>query len=169
MKRALLVIDMQNDYLWDERKKKFNYDTSLIVRNVNNTINKYKNECDVIYISHLIQNIITNRLLFGFSIEGTLGAELYDGLDVVSDFKFNKYFPDAYKMKEFKKFMEEKEYEEVILCGLDQCGCVYHTAMGALKVTKNVSIVTEATACRYSKEKYDKVRNKLELLGVKFI
>lgn len=169
MKKALLVIDMQNDYLWDERKKKFNYNTSLIVENVNNTINKYKNECDIIYISHLIQNIITNRLLFGFSIEGTLGAKLYDGLDVVSNFKFNKYFSDAYKMKEFKKFMEENEYEEVILCGLDYCGCIYHTAMGALKKTKNVSIVAEATACIYSKEKYDKTRNKLELLGVKFI
>ena len=37
MKKALLVIDMQNDYLWDKRKTKFNYDSSL-VKSVNNTI-----------------------------------------------------------------------------------------------------------------------------------
>ena len=102
MKKALLVIDMQNDYLWDNRKKKFDYNTDELVGNVNKTIDKYKNECDIIYISHLIQNIITNRLIFGFSIEGTEGAELYSKLNIVSDLKFNKYFGNAYKSKNLK-------------------------------------------------------------------
>ncbi len=34
-KKALIVIDMQNDYLWPERKKKFSYDTDTLVGNVN--------------------------------------------------------------------------------------------------------------------------------------
>ena len=169
MKKALLVIDMQNDYLWDKRKKKFNYDTEKIVNNVNETINKLKGECDIIYISHLIQNIFTNRLLFDFSIEGTKGAELYDKLNVISNLKYNKYFSDAYKTKSFREYMESKHYEEVYLCGLDQCGCVYHTSLGALKNTPKVSIVKDATACRYSKEKCEKYRNKLIEMGVKFI
>lgn len=169
MKKALLVIDMQNDYLWDNRKKKFDYNTDELVGNVNKTIDKYKNECDIIYISHLIQNIITNRLIFGFSIEGTEGAELYSKLNIVSDLKFNKYFGNAYKSKKFKDYMHNKKYVEIVLCGLDQCGCVYHTAMGALEETKNVSIIKEATGCRYPLKKYNKIVKKLSALGVKFI
>ena len=31
VKKALVVIDMQNDYLWEKRKKKFTYDTEELV------------------------------------------------------------------------------------------------------------------------------------------
>ena len=49
--KALLVIDMQNDYLWDRRKAKFSYPTDALVSAVNGAIAKYQSEgCDVIYI-----------------------------------------------------------------------------------------------------------------------
>ena len=169
MKKALLVIDMQNDYLWKDRQKKFTYNTDELVNNVNKAIDEYKDECDIIYISHLIQNFATNRLLFGFSIQGTKGAELYDKLSIISDLKFDKYFGDAFTSKMFKEHMKNGNYEEVILCGLDQCGCVYHTAIGAIKTKYKVSIIEKATGCRYSKEKCDKYKNKLTSQGVKFI
>lgn len=96
MKKALLIIDIQNDYLWEKKLKKFNYDTKNIINNINKTINNYKEECDIIYISHLINNIITNKIIFGFSIKGTEGAKLYKGLNIVSDLKFDKYLSDAF-------------------------------------------------------------------------
>lgn len=168
MKKALLVIDMQNDYLWDKRKTKFNYDSSL-VKSVNNTISKYKDECDVIYISHLIHNFPTNRLLFGFSIKGTEGAELYSKLNIVSDLKFDKYFGNTYTSSSFKKHMRNEKYDAVLLCGLDQCGCIYHTALGALKEKSSVFVISDAVGCRYSDEKRDRFKNKLLSLGVKYI
>ena len=39
MKKALLVIDIQNDYFWDKRLKKFNYDTNKVITSINNIIN----------------------------------------------------------------------------------------------------------------------------------
>ena len=169
MNKALLIIDMQNDYLWDKRKKKFSYNTEELVNNVNNTINRYKKDCDIIYISHLIQNLPTNKFLFGFSIEGTKGAELYDKLKIVSNLKFNKYFGDAYTSKAFDEHIEKNNYDTVYICGLDECGCVYHTAKGALKRHKEVYIIKDATACRYSKNKLNKKRNELISLGIKYI
>lgn len=169
MKKALLVIDMQNDYLWEKRKSKFTYNTEVLVSNVNKTIKKYKEECDVIYVSHLIQNIITNRILFGYSIENTKGAELYSGLNIVSNLKFNKYFSNAYKSKKFYEHMKKSNYDEIILCGLDLCGCVYYTSLGALKENKKVYIVENATGCKFSKQRYEKIKNKLKKLGVTFI
>ena len=38
MKTALLVIDMQNDYLWEKRKPIFAYDTERLVAAVNELI-----------------------------------------------------------------------------------------------------------------------------------
>ena len=38
MDDLILVIDMQNDYLWENRKKKFSYNTKVLVDNVNETI-----------------------------------------------------------------------------------------------------------------------------------
>ena len=34
-KKALLVIDIQNDYFWEKRKKIFTYDTDKLVGNIN--------------------------------------------------------------------------------------------------------------------------------------
>lgn len=169
MEKALLVIDIQNDYLWEKRKNKFTYDTEKIIKSINKTINKCKKDHDIIYISHLINNFPTNKLLFGFSIKGTEGAELYSKLNIVSNLKFDKYFSDAYKSKKFRNYMKKQNYKEVALCGLDQCGCVYHTALGALKETSKVYIIKESTACRYSKERLNKTVNELKSLGVTFI
>ena len=41
-RKALLVIDMQRDYLWDKRKTMFSYNTNELVGNVNNAIHYYK-------------------------------------------------------------------------------------------------------------------------------
>jgi len=84
-----LVIDLQNDYLWEKRKKQFNYNTDNLAENINRLIERYDSEGhDVIYIAHVIQNIWTNRLLFGHSLKGTEGAKFYGGLRIVSDYYF---------------------------------------------------------------------------------
>ena len=79
-KKALIVIDMQNDYLWDKRKPMFSYNTDDLVGSVNSAISAYKeNGYDIIYIEQMFPNIITNKWFIGFSIKGTEGAELYGG------------------------------------------------------------------------------------------
>ncbi|MBR6383276.1 MAG: isochorismatase family protein, partial [Lachnospiraceae bacterium] len=75
MKKALLVIDMQNDYLWSKRKEMFTYNTDELVKNVNEAIESYKNDgFDIIYIKHILPKIMWG---VGFSIKGTEGAEMY--------------------------------------------------------------------------------------------
>ena len=62
-KKALIIIDMQKDYLWDKRKPIFNYDTESLVGNVNRVIDLYKNEgYDIIYIKYnrFIKKLILN-------------------------------------------------------------------------------------------------------------
>lgn len=71
-KKALVVIDMQNDYLWENRKAKFSYNTAKLVNAVNRAISSYKEKgYDIIYIAQMFPNIITNKWFIGFSIKGT--------------------------------------------------------------------------------------------------
>ncbi len=170
MKKALLVIDMQNDYLYVKRKPNFAYNTEELVGNVNELIREYKdNGCDVIYIRHIIQNLPTNRLLFGYSLAGTEGAELYGGLDIVSDYVFDKLLGDALSNKELLKLVREKGYDSLCLCGLDECGCVTSTALGAAKRGIKAEIIRKGTATVFPEKKINKARIKLEKAGVSYV
>lgn len=170
MDTALIVIDMQNDYLYEKRKAKFSYNTAELTANVNKLIHQYSdNGCDVIYIRHIIQNLPTNRLLFGFSIAGTEGAELYSGLDIVSDYCFDKLVGDALTNKKLMEHIQKKGIKRLHLCGLDECGCVASTALGAAKRGINVEIIRNGTATVFPVNKINNAREKLNKAGVKYL
>lgn len=170
MKTALIVIDMQNDYLYEKRKAVFSYNTDELVASVNELIHQYKDSgCDVIYIRHIIQNLPTNRLLFGYSIAGTEGAELFSGLDTVSEYCFDKLVGDALSNKKLQELIQEKGYEALHLCGLDECGCVTSTALGAAKRGLKTEIIRKGVATVFSQKKVGKARKKLNKAGIKYI
>ncbi|SFD35453.1 cysteine hydrolase family protein [Ruminococcus albus] len=169
-KKALLVIDMQNDYLWAKRKPMFSYDSENLVSSVNETVARHKaSGDDIIYIGQVFPNIITNRLIIGFSIKGTKGAELYSGLDVVSQLYFEKNLPNTFTSKSFKEHLSNNKYSSFTVCGLDLCGCVGATAKGALRTGAEVFLDVKSTGCRFSAEKAQKRKSELIRKGVKFI
>lgn len=169
-KTALIVIDMQNDYLWEKRKSRFSYDSPQLTAAVNGLIHRYAAEgSDVIYIRHIIQNLPTNRLLFGYSIAGTEGAELYGGLDIVTELCYDKLFGDALTNKELLALIRERGYTELHLCGLDECGCVTATALGAAKRGITAKVVRAGTATVFPEKKVAKARKKLAEAAVEFI
>lgn len=168
--KALVVIDMQNDYLWKKRKTMFSYNTEKLVDSVNNAIEVYmKKGYDIIYIAQIFPNIITNKWFIGFSIKGTEGAELYDKLKVVSELYFEKNFSDTYSSKPFLEHMKKKGYSEVVLCGLDECGCVGATAKGAVKTGVNVRVLENCIGTRFDSDKVQRMRDSLASLGVQYI
>lgn len=166
-KKALLVIDLQNDYLWEKRKRIFTYDTDQLVGDVNRLIASYKDKgYDIIYIKHILPKILWG---VDFSIEGTEGAELYPGLEIVSDLCFEKNHSDTYTAKAFREHMKEQGYKEVAICGLDECGCVGATAKGAVKTGVKVFMIENCIGRRFPDEKVQKMRKELKGLGVKYI
>jgi nicotinamidase-related amidase len=137
---------------------------------VNDLIHKYNAEgSDVIYIRHIIQDLPTNRLIFGYSIAGTEGAELYDRLDLVSELCFDKLLSDALTNKKLLEYVRANGYDVLHLCGLDECGCVAATALGAAKRGISAEIVRRGTATVLPEKKVSKVREKLAKAGIKYI
>ena len=165
--KALLVIDMQNDYLWDKRKSMFTYDTDKLVDDVNQAILTYKESgYDIIYIKHILPKVMWG---VGFSIKGTEGAEIYPGLNLVSELVFEKKHSDTYKAKDFRQHMEKQGYNEVVLCGLDECGCVGATAKGAARTGVKVFMLKDCIGRRFPDEKVQKMRADLKALGIQYI
>ena len=137
---------------------------------MNGAVKEYsENGWDVIYIAQMFPNLPTNRWLIGFSIKGTEGAELYGGMDKVSDLYFEKNLPDTYSSRAFREHMKKQGYTEVVLCGLDECGCVGATAKGAAKTGVKVYILEDCIGCRFPEKKQKKMREKLRALGVEYI
>lgn len=170
MKKALLVIDMQNDYLWERRKPQFAYDTAQLTAAVNALIRDYHGRgCEVIYIRHIIQNLPTNRLLFGYSLAGTEGAELYGGLELVSEAVFDKLVGDALSSAALREHLRQSGVEALDLCGLDACGCVAATALGAAKRGFAVQILRRGTATVFPEGKVARARAKLAKAGVPIV
>lgn len=166
-KKALIVIDLQNDYLWDKRKPMFTYDTDKLIGNVNRAIAEYKEKgYDIIYIKHILPKILWGA---GFSIKGTEGAELYGGLDIVSDLCFEKNRSDTYTAKAFREYMQKQNYTGVAICGLDECGCVGATAKGAAKTGIEVVMLQNCIGSRFPDAKVQKMRNELRALGAVYV
>lgn len=170
MNIALLVIDMQNDYLCEKRMKRFAYDTEGLVARVNGLIHRYSAAGrDVIYIRHIIQNLPTNRLIFGYSLADTKGAELYGGLEVVSENVFDKLVGDALTNRKLLALIRNRGYERLHLCGLDECGCVAATALGAKKRGIEAEIQREGTDTVFEGRKVARTREKLREAGIRYI
>ena len=62
MDTALIVIDMQNDYLYEKRMPKFSYNTAELTANVNKLIHQYKdNGCEKSLTSFIFSSIACPR------------------------------------------------------------------------------------------------------------
>lgn len=81
------------------------------------------------------------KKIFGSSLRGTQGAKLYDKLDIVSNYYFEKLLPSAFSSRKFAKFIKDKEYNSVAICGIDECGCVFTTANDAIKHGLSVEMI----------------------------
>ena len=164
---ALLVIDMQNDYLWTKRKKMFTYDTDDLVLNVNKAIETYREKgYDIIYIKHILPRLLWG---VGFSVRGTEGAEMYSGINIVSDYIFEKNFSDAFTSNPFREHVKKSGYTEIVICGVDECGCVGATAKGAVKAGIKVKMLGDAIGRRFPEKKIKEMRESLISLGVEYI
>ena len=62
MKTALLVIDMQNDYLWEKRKPIFAYDTERLVAAVNELIHLESPSVHAEFINARYSDFVSTRI-----------------------------------------------------------------------------------------------------------
>lgn len=169
MKKALLVIDLQEDYVGEKRNKKiFKYNSQELLEKINLKINESKEEGMVIYISNIFNNTLFNRVIFRYGIENTNGSKLVQGLNIISDVTFNKSKGNAFTNPSLVSFLKGNDVGELELVGVDGGGCVGLTAKGGAKLGFKINIINNCVGTAFTK-RAEKLNKVLREIGVNFI
>ncbi|MBB6214767.1 nicotinamidase-related amidase [Anaerosolibacter carboniphilus] len=172
--KALLVIDIQEDYTGITAKSPFPYkDSERLITTVNKIIeDASKKNMPIVYIRQefdgFLGKIISRVVGHGTAIKGKPGTELDKRITIMSNHFFSKPMPDAFSNPKLEAFLAEQQVKELYLVGLDAAGCVYHTAKGALKHGYNVSIFKDGIVL-LNENKWDSLLNKFEQDSVTLI
>ena len=155
MKKALVVIDIQNDITKNYKE---------IIGNINASIDwAVKNDVHVVYIRH--ENLSAGTRTFK---PNTRGAELAPDLKIVSDHVFTKSKGNALTSEEFAAFISKNEIHEFYLTGADAVACVKSTCYNLTKAGYQVIVLSDCVTS-YDKKKIDEMLRYYESKGSKVI
>lgn len=145
MKRAVLVIDMINDFVYG---KLGGEDAQEIVPTVEKFLKKMREkEVSIIYTQDAHHEDDPEMGVWGeHAMEGEEGAETIEELEGLSDHivKTNNY--DAFFRTELEDLLEEKCIEQLILIGVSTDICVQNTAAGAFFRGYDIIVLEDCTA-----------------------
>lgn len=141
MKKALLVIDLQNDYF--EGGKFPLWNTEKTLANVVTAINKANSKgVPVIHIQHIAD---PKAGIAPFFNEGTEGAKIKsEVLNAAPHGKIViKYYADSFYQTNLEEVLTELGVEELLVCGMMTQNCVTHTAISKDAEKYKVTIIPE--------------------------
>ena len=167
VKKALLVIDMQNVCVGENHAAYFKYDNEILLQAVNEVIDANESNV-VIYIKNVMKKSLINKLAPFQAYEGTEEVELVSKLHGVSNYVFTKYEGNAFSNHKLNDFLKEHKIECVEVVGVDGGGCVALTALGAIKEGYSVIVNETAIGTMFNKNK-EKYFKKLREADAKFI
>ena len=154
--KALLVIDMQENYLGKNAKS--HYDAEGLIQNINRRIA----ECQEIkeIIIYIVNRFFYQRKAFR--------PQLADGLTAASELLFEKQHADCFSNPDLVRFLEENSVDEVEVVGIDGQFCVGMSALGAVKHGLTAIFNSECVGVK-NKAGFQKMKDRLEKAKVIFI
>lgn len=167
MKKALLVIDMQNVCVGKNHAEYFKYNNAVLVEAVNGVIDSNKDNI-VIYIKNVMKKNFINKFAPFHAYEGTEDVELVSDLRIVSENIFTKYEGNAFSNSALDEFLKKSDIECVEVIGVDGGGCVALTALGAIKKGYKVVVNENAVGTMFVKNK-NKYFQQLKEAGAEFV
>lgn len=151
MKKALIIIDIQNDITKNYKK---------IIDNINKAIDwAVESDMQVVYIRH--ENLSAGTRTFK---PFTHGAELAADLNIVSKNIFTKTKGNALTSDEFVDFIRKNEISEFYIAGADAVACVKSTCFNMRKENYEVNVLSDCITS-YDKRKVDEMISYYESKG----
>lgn len=167
MKKALLVVDMQNVCVGEQHAAYFAYDNESLLHEVNKVIDANADNM-VIYIKNIMKKNFINKFAPFHAYDGSDETELVVGLHIISDNICTKYKGDAFTNPVLSELLKEHGIECVEVIGVDGGGCVAQTALGAINAGYHVIINETAIGTMFVKNK-EKLYKKLRKAGAQFV
>lgn len=129
-KKALVIIDIQNDITKNYK---------LVIDNINTAISwASENNIHVVYIKH--ENLSDGTRTFKHN---TLGSELVPEMKIVSDNIFTKYKGNVLTSEKFIEFIEKNEINDFYIAGGDAMACVKSSCFNLCKSGFRVRVLSD--------------------------
>jgi len=142
MAKALIVIDLQNDYFCGGKMELQNIDESLIQTN---KLIKYAREEN--YKIYFVQHFATNDDAT-FFVPDTNGVELNKNLDIQDDMIIEKNYPNSFRDTKLKEELDKENINELIICGAMTHMCIDTTVRAGFDLGYKITVANDACATR---------------------
>lgn len=150
MKKALLIIDVQNDYFAGGTHTL--YEPEIAGENAGKLLkNARKNDLEIIHIQHIAVNEGAD-----FFLPNTFGAAINDCVTPIEGEKIVvKNYPNSFRETELLKYLQDKNISELVVCGMMTDVCVDATVRAAMDLGFTTTVIGDACATE-NRELYGK-------------
>jgi len=149
---ALIVVDMQEDYIGSSRGKKTHlYNADLLISNINAKIEQYHKNGDMIIY---IQNVAKGKK-----------SSFVNELHIASELVYEKNKASCFTNHELNTFLIENNIKKVELVGIDGNYCVGMSALEGVNLGFTVKLILECIGVAKT-EKFIKMKERLLNAGV---
>lgn len=170
-KTALLVLDMQEDFLGEKAKMPISKEQiPAITAVVNSLIDEFeRNGQPIIYIKSEFPKIaIGNRIRHHAAIVGSPGTDIYRKIRISGNVILSKKTPNAFSNPEFEKYLAANQINQLVITGVYADHCVLTTALEALDRKYRVKFVKNGVGSR-SEKAVNKACEKVQKKGAEVI
>lgn len=170
-KTALVVLDMQEDFLGEKAKMPINKgQIPAITAVVNSLIDEFeRNGQPIIYIKSEFPKIaIGNRIRHHAAIVGSPGTAIYGKIRISGNVIFSKKTPDAFSNPEFERYLTANQINQLVITGVYADHCVLTSTLGALDRKYRVKFVRNGVGSS-SEEAVNKACEKVRKKGAEVI
>jgi len=142
MKKALIVIDLQNDYFCGGNMELQNIDEAL--QKTNELINfARKQNYKIYFIQHFsIKEGAT------FFVPNTKGVELNNKLDIKDEMVIEKNYPNSFRDTNLKEELDKENIKNLIICGAMTHMCIDTTVRAGFDLGYKIILANDACATR---------------------
>ncbi len=153
---ALLVIDMQEDYIG--KKSRYHYYPDTFIDKVNERITRGQQDKElIIYIKNKGKR------------QGSPYVSNYvKGLQVISNYEYTKEKISAFVNSDLVTLLKDQDITIIEVIGIDGNCCVASTALDAKNLGYSVTFPIEYIGVN-SKERFEKTKEKLKKAGITVI
>ncbi|MFT5836273.1 MAG: nicotinamidase-related amidase [Sulfurimonas sp.] len=142
MKKALIVIDMQNDYFKNGNMELVGVDAAL---KKTNDLVKFAREQE--YKIYFVQHISVKEGS-GFFVPNTKGVKLHENLNIQNATIIEKNYPNSFRETNLKEDLDKDNIDELIISGAMTHMCIDTTVRAAFDLGYKITLAHDACATR---------------------
>jgi nicotinamidase-related amidase len=143
MRKALLLIDLQNDYF---PGGKMTLDgANEAVQNARILLNRFRNEFwPVFHIRHVAMKPDAT-----FFLPGTAGSRIHPNVSpLAGEDVIIKNYPNAFRDTELPNLLRKLDIQELVICGMMTHMCIDATTRAAKDLGYNCTVIADACATK---------------------